>query len=212
MPSKKKPAKPSKPKPTKTKESPVPEPEAVNPDNQDPVEPVKDPEAPVAPEVASEAQEHTEPEAEPQEPTATPEAEPSDVHAQSFVPALRDPRLPEPGSVIQRIYKGRNYTVTVTEGGFLFDGKEVGSLSALARVITGQSVNGFVWWGLGHKDGKSRSGAGTAARLAAKSRKIEGLIVRLKTAVQDGQAALAEAEAEAATLREKAEQLTPKAE
>ena len=61
----------------------------------------------------------------------------------------RDPRLPKPGTTIQRVYKGRTLLVRVLEDGFEYDGKPYRSLSALAKKVTGQIVNGMVWWGLG---------------------------------------------------------------
>jgi len=64
-------------------------------------------------------------------------------------PAVRDSRLPKPGTVIERVYKNRTLQVTVTESGFEYQGKPFRSLSALAKHITGSIVNGFVWFGLG---------------------------------------------------------------
>ena len=37
----------------------------------------------------------------------------------------------------------------VLESGFAYNDKPYRSLSALAKHITGQIVNGFAWWGLG---------------------------------------------------------------
>jgi hypothetical protein len=48
----------------------------------------------------------------------------------------RDPRLPAPGGVIERIYKNRKIMVQVTDGGFVHEGVSYPSLTALARKIT----------------------------------------------------------------------------
>jgi hypothetical protein len=63
----------------------------------------------------------------------------------------RDPRLPKPGTVIEREWHGKKYHVRVMQPGlgFEYDGKPFRSLSVVAGHITGQVVNGFVWWGLG---------------------------------------------------------------
>jgi len=61
----------------------------------------------------------------------------------------RDPRLPKPGTTIERVYKGRKLLVRVLEDGFEYDGKPYRSLSALAKHITGQIINGYTWFGLG---------------------------------------------------------------
>jgi hypothetical protein len=62
--------------------------------------------------------------------------------------AVRDPRLPFPGSVITRQYHGREIRVTVTETGFEWEGRPYRSLSAVARDVCGQRWNGFLFFGL----------------------------------------------------------------
>jgi hypothetical protein len=56
---------------------------------------------------------------------------------------LRDSRLPTPGAVLTRVYKGQQLEVTVLAGGFTFQGQTFPSLSALAKAITGSHCNGF---------------------------------------------------------------------
>ena len=58
-------------------------------------------------------------------------------------PASRDPRLPAPGAVLVREYKGRVLRVLVTEDGFEWGGQRYASLSAVARAVTGSHLNGF---------------------------------------------------------------------
>ena len=64
----------------------------------------------------------------------------------------RDPRLPKPGTTITREWHGKKYLVRVLEQGFEFEGKPYRSLSALAKHITGQIVNGYSWFRLGAKE------------------------------------------------------------
>jgi hypothetical protein len=65
-------------------------------------------------------------------------------------PAVRDERLPKPGSVLERVYKGRTLRVTVTSEGFVYEDKPYRSLSAVAMAITGaQAQNGFLFFRLG---------------------------------------------------------------
>jgi hypothetical protein len=54
-----------------------------------------------------------------------------------------DGRLPPPGTVITRIYKGRTLRVKVLAQGFEFEGEVYRSLSAVAKVVTGSHCNGF---------------------------------------------------------------------
>ncbi|HEY3821793.1 MAG TPA: DUF2924 domain-containing protein [Polyangiaceae bacterium] len=61
---------------------------------------------------------------------------------------LRDQRLPPPGGVLRREYKGTVHEVTVAEGGFLYRGVTYASLSMVAKVITGTTWNGMLFFGL----------------------------------------------------------------
>ena len=54
-----------------------------------------------------------------------------------------DERLPMPGTVITRSFKGRVHTVTVQMGGFEYEGEFYKSLSAVAHAITGSHWNGY---------------------------------------------------------------------
>ena len=59
-----------------------------------------------------------------------------------------DNRLPPPGTVITRTYKGRTLQVKVLPHGFEFEGAIHKSLSAVAKAITGQHCNGFLFFRL----------------------------------------------------------------
>ncbi len=60
----------------------------------------------------------------------------------------RDPRLPDPGIVLEKTYKGETYQVKVLEDGFEYNGERYRSLSRVAREITGQIWNGYLFMGL----------------------------------------------------------------
>jgi len=57
--------------------------------------------------------------------------------------AQLDRRLPPPGSVLTRPYKGDVLQVLVRADGFEFEGNTYCSLSAVAKAITGSHCNGF---------------------------------------------------------------------
>jgi hypothetical protein len=59
-----------------------------------------------------------------------------------------DSRLPMPGSVIVKEYKGRTILVKVLDSGFEYGGERFASLSAVANKITGTKWNGFLFFGL----------------------------------------------------------------
>ncbi|MFK7882884.1 MAG: DUF2924 domain-containing protein [Phycisphaerales bacterium] len=63
-----------------------------------------------------------------------------------------DRRVPIPGSVLVREFKGTEHRVTVLKNGFEFDGTVYRSLSAIAKVITGSHWNGFLFFGLTGKE------------------------------------------------------------
>jgi hypothetical protein len=60
----------------------------------------------------------------------------------------RDERVPPPGAVLTRLFKGREHRVTVLPNGFEHDGEVYRSLSAVAHAITGSHWNGFLFFGL----------------------------------------------------------------
>ena len=59
-----------------------------------------------------------------------------------------DPRLPPPGTYLEREYKGRRFIVKVLVDGFEFDGQLYRSLSAIASEVTGTKWNGFLFFSL----------------------------------------------------------------
>jgi len=59
-----------------------------------------------------------------------------------------DGRLPMPGAIITRRYKGRTVEVRVLPRGFEYEGEVYRSLSAVARQITGAHWNGYHFFGL----------------------------------------------------------------
>jgi hypothetical protein len=69
----------------------------------------------------------------------------------------RDPRLPQAGTVLTRHHDGVDHRVTVLADGFEFEGERHGSLSKVARLITGTAWNGFLFF-FGRANG-ARNGA-----------------------------------------------------
>ncbi len=68
------------------------------------------------------------------------------------VPQPRDPRLPAPGTVITRSYRGRTIAVTVMEDGFEYEDRRYKSLTAVAKAVSGLHQNGFAFFQLTRKD------------------------------------------------------------
>jgi len=64
----------------------------------------------------------------------------------------RDARLPAPGTVLQRKYKGHVYQIEVLDQGVLYDGEVYHTLSAVAHAITGGHWNGYFFFGLTDPD------------------------------------------------------------
>ena len=99
-------------------------------------------------------------------------------------PSLADERVPPPGAVLTRVYRGQAYHVVVRDDGFEYDGQVFRSLSAIAKLITGSHWNGLLFFkiakplietaanGAGRKNGQA-AGNGEApakpARTVAKS-------------------------------------------
>jgi len=66
-------------------------------------------------------------------------------------PRWRDSRLPEPGTIITRAYKGQDLQIKVLQAGFEFAGNVYASLSAVAKTITGSHCNGYLFFRLMQK-------------------------------------------------------------
>jgi hypothetical protein len=65
-----------------------------------------------------------------------------------------DRRLPPPGTILTRLYKGRQLQVQVLTEGFAYDGRVYPSLSAVAKAITGSHTNGFLFFRLNNAKGQ----------------------------------------------------------
>ncbi|MCP4678721.1 MAG: DUF2924 domain-containing protein [Deltaproteobacteria bacterium] len=72
----------------------------------------------------------------------------------------RDPRLPDPGTVIIKEYKDVTHEVKVLNRGFEHQGTYYKSLSRLAKEITGSIWNGFLFFGLIKRPAQVKEGAG----------------------------------------------------
>ncbi len=59
-----------------------------------------------------------------------------------------DRRLPIPGSIITKNYKGQKIQVKVLENGFEYNGEIYRSLSAIATLLGGVHWNGYAFFGL----------------------------------------------------------------
>jgi len=60
----------------------------------------------------------------------------------------RDQRLPAPGAIITRTYKGQAYSVEVLACGFNWNDTTYKTLTAVAEAITGMHLNGYQFFGL----------------------------------------------------------------
>ena len=57
-------------------------------------------------------------------------------------------RLPLPGTVLTRKYRGRQVEAKVLPSGFEYEGQVYRSLSAVAKAVTGSHWNGYLFFGL----------------------------------------------------------------
>jgi hypothetical protein len=83
----------------------------------------------------------------PQRKEQTTATQPSDVPAQPLsLPAAVDSRLPPPGTILTRPYKGQQLHVQVLTDSFAYAGRVYPSLSAVAKAITGSHTNGYLFF------------------------------------------------------------------
>jgi hypothetical protein len=62
------------------------------------------------------------------------------------MPTQTDNRLPPPGTILTRPYKGEVVQVQVLTSGFAYQGQVYPSLSAVAKAVTGSHTNGFLFF------------------------------------------------------------------
>jgi hypothetical protein len=62
------------------------------------------------------------------------------------LPRASDPRLPKPGTILNRRYRGQLHRVQVLANGFSYEDTTHRSLSAVAKAITGSHCNGFLFF------------------------------------------------------------------
>jgi hypothetical protein len=68
----------------------------------------------------------------------------------------QDSRLPLPGALLTRKWKGRTLMVEVLKDGFRYENQHYSSLSAIAVAITGTRWNGIAFFGLTRPAGGER--------------------------------------------------------
>lgn len=66
---------------------------------------------------------------------------------------------PRPGTVLVREWHGAKHQVSVLKDGFLYRSKRYGSLSQIARTITGTQWSGPLFFGLKPRSGQARGAA-----------------------------------------------------
>ncbi len=66
-----------------------------------------------------------------------------------------DSRLPLPGTLLTREYRGRLVQVTVMPNGFEWEGQIYKSLTAVANAVTGTHTSGYLFFRLESKGGRS---------------------------------------------------------
>ena len=67
---------------------------------------------------------------------------------QKPIKGARDRRLPIPGSLITKTYKGTEINIKTLEKGFEYNDKTYRTLSSVANAITGDHWNGYLFFGL----------------------------------------------------------------
>jgi hypothetical protein len=73
---------------------------------------------------------------------------PEDQVATATIEPAHDARVPMPGGLIVKQYRGETHVVTVGEKGYQYGGSTFASLSAVAYEITGTKWNGYLFFAL----------------------------------------------------------------
>jgi hypothetical protein len=81
-------------------------------------------------------------------------AVPRGRNVQATITRSHDSRIPMPGTLLTRKYKGETVQVNVLPTGFDYEGEVYPSLSAAAKAITGSHTSGFLFFRLNGKGGQ----------------------------------------------------------
>jgi hypothetical protein len=73
-----------------------------------------------------------------------------------FDPALIGPRV-KPGTRLVRVWRGETHHVLVLEDGFEWNGTRHGSLSVIAKAISGTNWNGWVFFGVKRRPARNKN-------------------------------------------------------
>ena len=87
-----------------------------------------------------------------------PRTVPPDPEPDRVLPFSSDARLPVAGTLLTRLYKGRQIQVQVLVQGFEYEGAVYTSLSAVATAITGSHLNGYRFFRLDVSPPKTKRG------------------------------------------------------
>ncbi len=80
-----------------------------------------------------------------------PEPEPTTEPGPQVESEQRDPRIPAPGSVLERDFKGRKISIKILPHGFEWNGNVYPSFSKAVKTATGQSYSPYAFFKLGPK-------------------------------------------------------------
>jgi hypothetical protein len=83
----------------------------------------------------------------------TADRDPARTITRSFSPS-NDSRLPMPGTILTRDYRGKTIQVMVLDKGFEFEGQAFRSLTAIAETVTGSHWNGYQFFGIKKGEGR----------------------------------------------------------
>jgi len=75
-------------------------------------------------------------------------ADPAPIKSPAVAPVVRDERLPKPGTILARQYRGRTIEVRVRKDGLEYNGQIYKTLTAVAKAVTGAHWNGYHFFGL----------------------------------------------------------------
>jgi hypothetical protein len=81
---------------------------------------------------------------------------PIDQTATTTITQDHDSRLPMPGGLIVKQFRGETLVIKVTDLGFEYKDRRFTSLSAIAQEITGTKWNGFLFFGLTKEASRGR--------------------------------------------------------
>lgn len=91
----------------------------------------------------------------------------------------------KPGTLLVRVWQGETHRVMVASDGFIWNGNRCGSLSTIAKTITGTSWNGWTFFGVKRPAGRNKNAKRSKGEAASSNAFVNAASTGVELAFSD---------------------------